>query len=169
MADVRDADVAHGEGRASEAFDGDGDGEVEEVGDGDGDGDGDGNGDGDVDGDGDGDGDDDDDGDGDDGDDDEEEEEPVRKVLPVRTTRQKRTTALVGEAAEADAQFWEQKAFEDASSDDEFTASEGVSRAPFATPRVCVPAVCALWPSVVRRARCCRSIIGLVRHGHRRS
>ena len=90
-----------------------------------GEGEGDGNDDGGDGGEGDNDNDDDDDDDDDDDEEEEEEAEPERKVLPVRTTRQKRTTALVGEAAEADAEFWNQKAFADASSDEEFTGTEG--------------------------------------------
>ena len=69
--------------------------------------------------------------DGDDeGDDNEEEDddassdEPVeKKVLPQRGTRGKRMGKLVGEAAEADEQFWGQSAW-DEGSDEEFSESD---------------------------------------------
>ncbi len=66
----------------------------------------------------------------DDEEDDEDEssgpEEVAPRLLPARTTRGKRISTLVGEAAEADAQFWGQRAFEETLSDEEFTTeSEG--------------------------------------------
>ena len=66
----------------------------------------------------------------DEGDDDEDEDDgppiPVlRKVLPQRETRGTRMGRLVGEAAEADEQFWGQTAFTVGSSEDEeFSSSD---------------------------------------------
>lgn len=57
-------------------------------------------------------------------------EEIERKVLPKRTSRGKRFTTLVGEAKEAHAAFWSQRAFEEEETDTEFsdiTSSEDSS------------------------------------------
>lgn len=51
-----------------------------------------------------------------------------RKVLPERHTRGKRIHALVGEAAEADDQFWEQNAFRELDEESEFSESSGMIR-----------------------------------------
>lgn len=48
---------------------------------------------------------------------------PSPKVLPSRSTRGRRQTKLVGEAAEADAEFWGQDAFKEDTTDSEFEAS----------------------------------------------
>lgn len=81
--------------------------------------------------------------------DDGESDEPVApepRVLPSRTTRGKRVSALVGEAAEADAQFWGQRAFEETLSDEEFSSfSSG------AGPRCRL----AVGPLTVRVCGCC--------------
>lgn len=65
-------------------------------------------------------------GDENDGDDESSDstEEIVPKVLPQRVTRGKRMGRLIGEAAEADEVFWNQAAFQDDESDDEFSSSE---------------------------------------------
>lgn len=44
-----------------------------------------------------------------------------KKALPQRSTRGTRRTQLVGEAVEADEEFWNQDAFHEDESDEEFT------------------------------------------------
>ena len=48
---------------------------------------------------------------------------PQRKALPQRATRGRRMGRLVGEAAEADAEFWEQAAFKEDETDEDFDES----------------------------------------------
>jgi hypothetical protein len=63
-----------------------------------------------------------------------ESEAPImKKLLPQRQTRGRRMGKLVGEAAEADAQFWEQGAFQEDESDEEFEESEDGSSASSST------------------------------------
>ena len=59
---------------------------------------------------------------------DSEPEEVEKKALPERTTRGKRFSSLVGEAAEADKQFWEQDAFQELDDDSEFSSKSGVKQ-----------------------------------------
>lgn len=49
------------------------------------------------------------------------------KVLPKRTSRGRRNTALVGEAADADKSFWDQDAFKEDSGDSEFDSTDASS------------------------------------------
>mmetsp|Transcript_1946 Transcript_1946/g.2509 ORF Transcript_1946/g.2509 Transcript_1946/m.2509 type:complete len:308 (+) Transcript_1946:146-1069(+) len=58
------------------------------------------------------------------GDNSSEEDEVVRDPLPKRLTRGKRMDELVGEAAEADEEFWGQKAWEELSEDEEISSDE---------------------------------------------
>lgn len=63
--------------------------------------------------------------DGDDGYESSDSGQPVeKKVLPQRGTRGQRMSRLVGEAAEADEQFWGQAAFNEEGSDEEFSESD---------------------------------------------
>mmetsp|Transcript_3827 Transcript_3827/g.4637 ORF Transcript_3827/g.4637 Transcript_3827/m.4637 type:complete len:298 (-) Transcript_3827:1853-2746(-) len=54
----------------------------------------------------------------------EESEQFVRDALPKRATRGKRMSDLIGEAKEADEEFWGQKAWEELSEDDEISSEE---------------------------------------------
>ena len=51
------------------------------------------------------------------------DEPETKRALPARSTRGKRVSQLVGEAAEADEDFWNQAAFQEAASDTEFSST----------------------------------------------
>lgn len=57
-------------------------------------------------------------------DDDDEEEEEEKYVVPQRSTRGKRMSELVGEAAEADEEFWAQDAWKELEDDDDILSDE---------------------------------------------